>query len=253
MKPKRPEASVQVDPGFHLFVADTSEQMAQWASEEILEALRRKPGSLLCAATGASPTRTYELLISRQKQEPDIFASLKLLKLDEWGGLPMDHPETCEAYLRKNLPLSIPPERYISFLSTAEPEQECARIASILAKSDPIDLCILGLGTNGHLALNEPADALQPFSHKADLAPSSLAHPMIRESHGLVKHGLTLGMAEILRSKKIILLVNGAHKAQPFKQLLSRQISTRFPASFLWLHPQVFCFCDEQAASLLDI
>lgn len=241
----------QHGPGWHFFIAEDVEEMSRQASEHLARALRLKPDSLLCAATGGTPTRTYELLAAQAAREPGLCGSLTLLKLDEWGGLPMDHPGTCETYVQQKLikPLALPPERTISFESTAEPEAECKRIAGILAERGPIDLCVLGLGLNGHLALNEPADRLQPFSHRAELATSSLAHPMIRDSAVPVPYGLTLGMAEIFHSREIVLLVNGAHKAAPLKQLLSGEISTQFPASLLWLHPNVSCFCDRAAAS----
>ena len=161
----------------------------------------------------------------------------------------MEDEGSCETYLQRHLigPLRIPSDRYFAFQNQANPEMECARISQILAMTGPIDLSILGLGLNGHLGFNEPADALQPRSHRAELAPSSLQHSMIQKAKIPIKYGLTLGMADLLHSKKILLLVNGSHKATALQQLLSGRISTHFPASFLWLHPQVICFCDRAA------
>jgi galactosamine-6-phosphate isomerase len=239
----------QLGPGFSLHVAENYEEMSRAAAMTLTEELRTNPNLLLCAATGSTPTRTYELLTARMKEEPDLFHNLQLLKLDEWGELPMKDAGTCETYLQKYLikPLKIPAARYLSFQSQANPETECARIDRLLEKVGPIDVCVLGLGLNGHLGLNEPADALQPKAHRAELDPGTLQHSMLQQAAIPIRYGLTLGMGQLLQAKKIILLVNGAHKAAALQQLFSRRITTRFPASFLWLHPQVICFCDQTA------
>jgi len=241
-------------PGFRCLVKDTFQQMGRAAAEVIADELRKKPGLLLCAATGSTPTPAYGFLTAKIKEEPGLFQSLRILKLDEWGGLPMDDTGSCETYLQNHLirPLKIPSARYISFQSRAEPEAECRRIAEALHQNGPIDLCVLGLGLNGHLGFNEPADSLQPMPHRAELAPSSLQHSMIRESKVPLEYGLTLGMADLLQSRKILLLVNGAHKNAAMKRLFSRRISPHFPASFLWLHPRVICICDREAAAGID-
>ena len=235
--------------GFHLVIQDNPQEMSRAASDRMVDALKCKPDSLLCAATGSTPTLTYEFLRLKNNEEPSLFRSLRILKLDEWGGLPMTDEGSCESYLQSHLlqPLKISSDRYISFQSDAEPEAECQRIGKEIQKIGAIDLCVLGLGMNGHLGFNEPAEALQPFPHRAELAPSSLKHSMIQNAKVPLSYGLTIGMTHLFQSKMIILLVNGAHKNAAMKELLSKRISTHFPASFLWLHPQVFCFCDRAA------
>jgi len=101
------------------------------------------------------------------------------------------------------------------------------------------------LGQNGHVAFNEPADSLHPHAHLAELSETSLNHTMINNAGVEIKYGFTLGMADILQSKKIILLVNGTHKQAIMKRLLQKKISTQLPASLLWLHPNVTCFYSE--------
>ena len=241
-------------PGFRCLVKDSFHDMSRAAAEVMADELRRKPGLLLCAATGSTPTPAYGFLTAKKKEEPDLFRSLRILKLDEWGGLPMEDAGSCETYLQNHLirPLEIPPARYISFQSRAGPEAECRRITEALHENGPIDLCVLGLGLNGHLGFNEPADSLHPLPHRAELAPSSLQHSMIRESKVPLEYGLTIGMAHLLQSKTVLLLVNGAHKNAAMKRLFSGRISTHFPASFLWLHPRVLCLCDREAAAGID-
>jgi galactosamine-6-phosphate isomerase len=226
------------------------EAMSQLAAELIVEEIRRRPDLLLCAAAGASPIRCYELLVEKRQAEPRLFDRLRVLKLDEWGGLPMDDPATCEAYLRHHLiePLGISEDRYFTFQSNpADAQVECQRIRDLLAEHSPIDLCLLGLGVNGHLGLNEPAASLQPFAHVAELAESSRQHSMLGKATRLPAYGLTLGMREILAARKIVLLVSGANKREPLGRLRAPQISTVFPASLLWLHSDVTCLYDREA------
>jgi galactosamine-6-phosphate isomerase len=228
------------------------EAMSWHAAALVSEEVRRRPDLLLCTAAGSTPIRTYEILAAKMRTEPHLCDRLRVLKLDEWGGLEMDHEATCETYHQKYLirPLSLSSERYISFRSNAaDPQAECERIRTALEKHLPIDYCILGLGANGHLGLNEPGESLKPFAHVANLAESSLRHPMLSSVNGRVTYGLTLGMAEIMQSRKILLLVSGAHKRLQLRRLLTPEISSQFPASFLWLHPDVTLLYDRDSAS----
>jgi galactosamine-6-phosphate isomerase len=237
--------------GPSLFVAADYEAASFRMAELVIAALRARPDMLLCAATGSSPTRTYEMLAERYPSEPGLFTRLRLIKLDEWGGLPPDDPGTCESYLRRHLvdPLHIAADRYHTFSGDAtDAEAECRRIDQSLHSQGPVHLCVLGLGVNGHLGFNEPADALHPGPHVAPLTEQSLAHPMVRHARGRIRYGLTLGMGDILRAEKILLLVNGRHKRESLRRLLTPEVSTRFPASFLWLHRDVTVLCDTEAS-----
>jgi len=229
--------------------------MSRRAAELILTNLRENSRLLLAAATGSTPTLTYEILAEMARPEPQLFREMRLIKLDEWGGLAMDDPATCEVYLQKRLvkPLCITPDRYLAWESDpTEPHTECDRIAGLLAEHGPIDLCVLGLGANGHLAFNEPGDDLSPGPHIARLTETSLEHPMLQAARQEPTYGLTVGMADILQSRRILLLVSGAHKARQLYRLALGAVSTRFPASFLLLHPNVTLLCDREAASLID-
>lgn len=225
--------------------AAVSEHAADWMADR----LRRRPDLLTCLATGATPMRCYELLADRVASVPSLFDRVRVLKLDEWGGIAMDDPSSCEQYLRQALvtPLGLE-ARYVSFDSqVAKPQAECARVAAWLAQHGPIDVCVLGLGVNGHLGFNEPADELQPHAHVAELSSTTLAHAMVSDTERRPTFGLTLGMADLLQSREVLLLVTGAGKQAPLARLLSGRITTDFPASMLWLHPSVTLLCDEAA------
>lgn len=129
---------------------------------------------------------------------------------------------------------------------------ECRRIESEIQASGGIDLAILGIGVNGHIGLNEPAEILQSGCHVADLAPTTAGHTMLEGMADRVTRGLTLGMRDILGARRILLLAFGEQKAKPILELLKKRVTARFPASFLWLHPNVTCLCDQAAAPDID-
>lgn len=233
-----------------LIIAEDYEKMSQIASEQILSEIKNNPELLLSIATGSTPTRAYDLLAQKYKSEPQTFDKVRMIGLDEWGGVPNDDPCTCLVYIKEHLtnPMNIPDERFTSWDSDPkDPESEVERITKLTEKEGDIDVCILGMGVNGHLGFNEPADSLKLKPHIAELTDTTKKHTMAQEAEHEIKYGLTLGMGEIMRSKKIILLVNGSHKVEPFKQFLSQKITSKFPASILWLHPNVTVICDKEA------
>ena len=230
-------------------ILNTYDELSLKAKELIVQEIEQDKNLLLCTATGGSPTRTYELLGETYQGKPELFSGLRIIKLDEWGGIALDQPGSCESYLQKYVlqPLQIPEERYTGFNSNPEnPENECERIQDKLRKEGPIGLCILGLGANGHIAFNEPAGFLEPFCHQAELSELSLQHKMASGMQVKPTYGLTLGMADILHSKMIIILIHGTHKKEIAKKFLSKKISSSVPASFLWLHPNVICLIDSK-------
>lgn len=226
------------------------EEMSYLAFDSVLKDLKIKQNQLLCLATGNSPTGMYKRLANDYHEHPEYFKKLNVIKLDEWGGLREDHPDSCEAYLRNHIlsPLQISDNRYISFKSDAViPEKECERIQNELYSKGPIDICILGLGKNGHIGFNEPSENLEMGCHVGQLSKTSMQHQMASNMKNKPRYGLTLGMADILKSKKIILLITGSGKEVIINQFLTKKITTQIPASFLWLHPNVECYIDAES------
>jgi galactosamine-6-phosphate isomerase len=219
--------------------------MSRAAADWLARRLRAKPDSLLCLATGGTPERTYELLA----RQPALLRRARLLKLDEWGGLARTDPATCEAYLQRLLvrPLGRRQTLHGFRCRPRDPEAECGRVNAWIKANGPIDLCVLGLGVNGHLGFNEPAAALQPFAHVAKLSAASLKHGMLSAARERPTYGLTLGMANLLASREILLVVSGSHKRTALPRLLRGDVTTRFPATFLRLHPRVTLLADQAA------
>lgn len=222
-----------------------SQRAAQWLGD----GLREKPDALVCLATGATPMLAYQLFAKRAAAEPALIGHCRVLNLDEWGGLAMDDPASCGHSLRMTLiaPLGLA-DRYVEFDSlAADPQAECARVAAWLERQGRIDLCFLGLGLNGHLGFNEPADDLQPHAHVANLSQASLGHAMLRDRADRPTYGLTLGMADLLQAQRVVLMVTGSAKRDAMRRLLSGRITTQFPASLLQLHPDATLLCNEAA------
>ena len=232
-------------------ILDSYEDLSQRAAGIILRQLDVKKDMLLCAATGNTPARTYDLLAEECGRRPERFTDLRVQKLDEWGGLPMSDPGSCEYYLRTRLltPLNIDDRRYLSFRSNpADPLKECKRMQAQLSEAGPVDCCLLGLGINGHIGFNEPAAFLQPGCHVAQLSSTTLQHTMVAAANSQPHYGLTLGMADILQARMILLLISGSAKRDITRELLSQRVTPELPASFLWLHPNAICILDKQAA-----
>ncbi|HLT50995.1 MAG TPA: galactosamine-6-phosphate isomerase [Arenibacter sp.] len=226
------------------------EKMSQLAYDMVMEDIRQNPNLLLCPATGQSPRGMYAKLAEIAQYEADLFKSLQIIKLDEWGGIPASDPNSCETYIRESIldPLQIDTSRYISFESSpVDAKKECDRMENEIMERGPIDVCILGMGKNGHLGFNEPSNFLIPECHVAELSQTSLMHSMTDNMAYKPNYGLTLGMANILQAKKIILLLTGPGKSRALKELLNKEISTFLPASFLWLHPEVHCYIDKSS------
>lgn len=226
------------------------ESVSRHAADLIVARLRAQPASLLCLATGSTPMRTYALLAEEAGRDSRLMAQCRVLNLDEWGGLGADDPASCARHLRTALvePLGLE-DRFVAFDGLAsDAVAECHRIAQWLERHGPIDLCVLGLGINGHLGFNEPAAALQAHAHVAALSEASLTHAMIQGPARRPSAGLTLGMADLMHATEALLLVTGPTKRDPLVRLRTGQISTDFPASLLHLHPRATLLCDAAAS-----
>lgn len=231
----------------HATILPDREALDREAAAFIWEVAGAKPDLLICLASGDTPTGTYALLAGA----PERLASARFIQLDEWAGIGPDDPASCAAYLERTVrgPLAVPPERWLGIRGDApDAAAECRRLQAALAAAGPIDLCILGLGRNGHLGLNEPAESFDPSCHIATLAEQTRTHPMLAETGSPVRQGLTLGLGDILRSRKILLMVSGAAKREPLTRLAERRVTPQLPVSFLWLHGDAVCLCDADAA-----
>jgi galactosamine-6-phosphate isomerase len=238
----------------HVQIDKNYTAMSARAADFIVGELKQCPDLLLCASAGGTPTGPYEQLAARYACEPKLFKKMRVVQIDEWVGPPPSHPASCRYDLQTKLlaPLRIEPSRFRGYKSdAADPDREPRTMSQWLAKNGPIDICILGLGLNGHIAMNEPGEALTAHPHVSRLAAQSKKHSMLATLKRKPRFGLTLGVADILSSRKILLLVSGPTKTAILKRMLQRQVTPHLPASFLHLHPDVTVLCDRAAASFL--
>jgi len=231
-----------VIPTMRIQAFDGLPETARQAALGIQQRLVQKPDLLLCAASGASTAPVYGAL-AQSTSESDV-GSLRIVQLDEWVNLPADSPASCRESIRQDLlkPLNIPDSRYFGFDPHADPRAEVERMAAVLAREGPIDTCVLGLGRNGHLGFNEPAEHLTPHCHVAELSSASRQHEMVSNVAATPTSGMTYGMADILNARYIQLVITGAGKEVVTQELLGGRVTTRLPATFLWLHPNVDCY-----------
>ncbi len=223
------------------------EEISRAAARFMYDELGKKPGSVLCAASGNSPRLAYDLLAQTYLNKGEK-AGFKLLSLDEWVGLPADHP-ACGAYqLTHQLIRPLELTAYFLFDGQfADEKMEIERGNSYLKENGGIDLCVLGIGVNGHLGFNEPDNYVRPTVHKIALAETSKSHNMMTGSGFNPEYGITLGVGDILQSRKILLVVNGPSKRPVMDRFFTRQVTTALPASFLWLHGDLTIFGDREA------
>jgi galactosamine-6-phosphate isomerase len=228
--------------------------MSARAADFIVTELKQRPNLLLCASAGGTPTGPYKELAARYTRQPHLFSKMRVVQIDEWVGPPPSHPATCRYDLQTKLltPLHIDSSRFRGYKSdAADPQREARTMAQWLVKNGPIDICILGLGLNGHIAMNEPGDTLTPHAHVSKLTAQSQKHSMLATLKPKPRFGLTLGMADILASRKILLLVSGPTKTAILKRTMQPSVTTHLPASFIHVHPDVTVLCDRATASSL--
>lgn len=225
---------------------DHYDALSDRASERLIQVIQDKPDATICLATGATPELTYRFFVEKiQKNQFDI-RNVTFVKLDEWVGIPLHTPGTCESFLQQHIvqPLGLRPEQLIGFQSENIDEKECERVTDLIAHRGGLDLCVLGIGKNGHLGLNEPGTALEPCCHISRLDDQTRHHDMLKTAGRPVTHGITLGLKEILNAKEILLLIAGDGKQAAVEKYLTATVTTAVPASFLWLHDNTTCLLD---------
>jgi len=220
------------------------QELSKAGAKEIFAYLEKKRKAVICVATGESPKGIYNLLTSRK----ELFSETVFLKLDEWGGIPPNDPSTCESYIKKFIitPLGLTDDRLLGFnTNPKKPDEECKRVLKLLDSLGGIDISILGLGSDGHIGLNFPAESIPESIHT--VPGELLTHSMLQDAIHKPQYGFTLGFREILMSSKIILPVSGSSKREALKKFLRGELTTQNPASILRLSQNLIVLCDEEA------
>lgn len=225
------------------------ESMSRNGFELVKNEIDQKPNLLFCVASGGSPSGLYAQMVAEKNQHPNFCDQLRVIKLDEWGGLEEGSSFTSEFDVQTKFvqPMGIGNERYWTIDPfTKDPEGDCRKMDELIGSEGPLDICILGIGVNGHIALNEPGEFLRPEFHVCQLAESTLNNGMIKSLKQPPTFGMTMGVGNIMQSKKILIFISGSGKKDAFERLLKPEVNTWFPASLLWLHPNVDVLVDER-------
>lgn len=232
------------------------EEASKVAGEIMSEAILLKPDLVLGLATGSSPIGTYKNLIEDYENNKITFKDVKTYNLDEYVGLNHDCPQSYYYFMNENLfnHVDINKENvHIPFADPKALEESCKKYSEELDKT-VVDIQLLGIGANGHIGFNEPKTSFQQKTFIVDLTEKTRLdnQRFFNSLDEVPTKAITMGIAEIMKAKKIVLIATGKNKAMAMKRLLSKEITEDFPASALHLHPNVVVITDEEALSLVS-
>ncbi len=215
-----------------------------------------KPNAVLGLATGSTPIPTYRRMAALYEEGAVDYSSVTTYNLDEYVGLDHSHDQSYYYFMHDNLfkYINIPEEQIHVLSGTAsDPAAECAEYDAAIDAAGGIDLQILGIGRNGHIAFNEPADVFPPKTHVVNLTESTIEanKRFFASADDVPRQALTMGIGSIMKAKAILIIATGADKAEAVRMMIKGSVDPHCPASVLQLHPQVTVMLDEAAASLL--
>lgn len=238
----------------NIHIYDNAEEIAVAVGNMIVEKIGEKPNSVLGFATGASPVPTYKYLIKCFNEGKVSFKDITTFNLDEYCNLPVEDKNSYYSFMHDNLFNHIDvKEENVNFLNgnAVDSEEECRRYdKKIMSKG--IDIQLLGVGRNGHIGFNEPANKFTKGSFKVRLTQSTIdANSIYFDENPMPHYALTMGTVSIMKSKQIILIATGRSKQDAVYGMVHGDISPACPASVLQLHPDVHIFLDKDAAERL--
>lgn len=236
--------------------ASDYKDLSRKAANIIAAQMILKPDCTLGLATGSSPVGTYEQLIERFKDGDLDFSRITSVNLDEYKGLAPDNDQSYRYFMNTNLFNHVNIDKAHTFVPDGlEPDagKACREYDDIIENVGGIDLQLLGLGHNGHIGFNEPADSFSKGTNCVDLTESTIeANKRFFESEANVpRQAYTMGIRTIMLAKKILVVVSGKDKAEILKKVVCGPVTPEVPASVLQLHPDVTIVADSEACSLL--
>ena len=239
-----------------LIVAKDYADVSRKAANIIAAQVQLKPDCVLGLATGSSPVGTYQELIRKYESGELDFSQVKTVNLDEYVGLPKDHDQSYAYFMRSNLFDHVNIDQAnCNIPNGMNPDAagECARYDAVIEAFGGADLQLLGLGPNGHIGFNEPADEFVKGTNKVELTKATIdANARFFASREDVPtHAYTMGIGGIMQAKRVLLVVNGEKKAQAVKDCFFGPICPQVPGSILQLHPDFTLVADEAALSLV--
>ncbi len=231
-------------------------EVSRQAANIIAAQIQLKPDCVLGLATGSSPVGTYQELIAKYQAGDLDFSQVKTVNLDEYVGLTPDHDQSYAYFMRSNLFDHVNIDQTNCNIPNGmnpDPDAECARYDGVIAAMGGADLQLLGLGPNGHIGFNEPADHFVKDTNKIQLTDETIGANarFFASADEVPKYAFTMGIGAIMKAKRVLLVVNGAKKAQAVKDCFFGPIRPQAPGSILQLHPDFILVADEEALSLV--
>lgn len=216
----------------------------------------RKADSILGLATGSTPIPSYAALVALYERGVVDFSTVRSFNLDEYVGLPREHKESYDSFMRANLfsKVNMPEGNFrLPDGNAADPQAECAAYEKAIREAGGVDLQLLGIGHNGHIGFNEPADAFADATHLVTLAERTIEANtrFFASSAEVPRQAVTMGIGTIMRARGVVLVISGEDKADIAKAALQGPVTPAVPASVLQFHRHVTVVLDKAAAAKL--
>ncbi|MFI4874832.1 MAG: glucosamine-6-phosphate deaminase [Blastopirellula sp. JB062] len=240
-----------------VIIESTPEAASRRAAQMVARLVRQKPVCTLGLATGGTPLKLYGELIRMHQEEGLDFSRVTTFNLDEYVGLPPSHEQSYRYFMQKNLfdkinidvrNTHVPDGRALDFEKYGE------RYEQLIAEAGGIELQVLGIGTDGHIAFNEPGSSLGSRTRLKTLAPETVRDNarFFGSENAVPKLAITMGVGTILESRRCLLLAFGENKADAIAATIEGPVAAQVTASALQLHREVVIVLDEAAAGKLS-
>ena len=238
-----------------IIVTKNYEEMSREAAKIVLGVVKADPEAVLGLATGSTPIGMYLELIRDHEENGTSYRNVRTVNLDEYAGLDETSDQSYVYFMRKNLFDSLDIDRKNTNIENgkaADREKECERYNALLHEMQQ-SVQVLGIGSNGHIAFNEPGTPFGSETHIVDLTESTIRDNsrLFSRIEDVPRQAFTMGLKNIMNAKKIVILANGKNKAKAVYGLVKGPVTEQLPASVLQLHPDCTVVVDEEAASLL--
>lgn len=239
-----------------IIIQSNAEQASHKAAHLIADLIRSRPAAVLGLATGSTPLKMYRELIRLHREEGLDFSQVTTFNLDEYIGLPKNHPQSYHHFMWENLfqHINVTPSRvHLPDGMTSDVSAFCSSYEQKIVEAGGIDLQVLGIGTDGHVGFNEPTSSLSSRTRIKTLTQQTLKDNtrFFDNAEEQPHHVITMGIGTILDCRQIVMLAFGEKKATAVQASIEGPISAMTPASALQFHPKTHFFIDETAASKL--
>jgi len=231
----------------------TREEACDLAARIMAKEIRAKPNIVLGLATGRTMERVYGMLAERHRDEGLDFAEVVTFNLDEYIGLPPDHPNSYRQYMEKHLFQQVNVAVDRTFLPNGvadDIDAECERYEELILESGGIDFQLLGIGRSGHIGFNEPLSALLSRTRPKALMPATVEQnaPLFDNPDEMPRRAITMGVGTILEARRCVLLATGEEKAEIIAKAVEGPVTSMISATALQLHPKCTVIVDEAAS-----